>query len=179
MTCAYSQSGDYKCQFEHQFRYQYNGPIIIGGELWCQFHAPLEDKNGNPTYKRKWIPDEIKRFHKGISELRESSVTKQEKLDLSGVVFPGYANFQGAKFLEVDFSHFPAEARSGRVYHPPARRAVFDLEAAGRRREDGPFEESPIEVSDHVGEGVIAAGAGRRNRGEPLLNNSEKYDKYR
>ncbi|MCY4384772.1 MAG: pentapeptide repeat-containing protein [Nitrospinae bacterium] len=105
MTCAYSQSGNFECQFEHKFGHQYYRPVIIDGEHWCQFHAPLEDKNGNPTYKSKWSPDEIKGFYKGISELRENALAKQEKLDLSRVVFPGNAKFEGVQFPEVDFSH--------------------------------------------------------------------------
>ncbi len=112
MACAYTQSGNFECQFEHKSGHQYYRPIIIDGEHWCQFHAPLEDKNGNPTYKSKWLPDEIKGFYKGISKLRESSVTKQEKLDLRGVVFPGNANFEGVQFPEVDFSHARFEGRA-------------------------------------------------------------------
>lgn len=119
MTCAYRQRDNSKCQFEHQEQYHYNRPAIIEGERWCHFHAPLEDKNGNPTSKRKWVPDEIRRFYKGILELYESSVTKQEKLDLSGVVFPGNADFHGMEFSEVDFSfaRFEGEADfSGAIF---------------------------------------------------------------
>ena len=119
MTCAYCQRDNSKCQFEHQEQYHYNRPAIIEGERWCHFHAPLEDKNGNPTSKGKWIPDEIRRFYKGISELRENAIAKQEKLDLRGVVFPGNADFHGMEFPEVDFSlaKFEGEADfSGAIF---------------------------------------------------------------
>ena len=101
MTCAYSQSGNFECQFEHQ----YYRPVIVDGEHWCQFHAPLEDKNENPTSKKNWIPHEIQNFYSGVTKLCQIALQQRKKLDLSGVVFPGDTDFQDVEFPEVDFSH--------------------------------------------------------------------------
>ena len=107
MLCAYSQDGDSACQFEHQERW----PMIVDGKRWCSFHAPLENKDGSPTNKKIWGDEkysgtEYKEWFYGkISELRETALKEQKTLNLSGVVFPGKANFANVEFPEVDFSH--------------------------------------------------------------------------
>ncbi len=102
MPCAYHiEDTNSKCQFN----VQKDEFILVDNHTWCQFHASLEDKNGNRTQKGMWTPDETERFYTEISTLREETLKKQGKLDLSGIVFPGDASFQNLEFPDVDFSH--------------------------------------------------------------------------
>ena len=101
MPCAYGKGDNHECQF--------NRPedelMEVDGKKWCPFHAPLEDKNDNPTKKGRWAAIEIENFYNEISALRERAIARQETLNLRGVVFPGDANFQNVEFPEVDFSY--------------------------------------------------------------------------
>ena len=102
MPCAYHiEDTNSKCQFN----VQKDEFILVDNHTWCRFHASLEDKNGNRTQKGMWTPDETERFYTEISTLREETLKKQGKLDLSGIVFPGDASFQNLEFPDVDFSH--------------------------------------------------------------------------
>ena len=86
--------------------------MSVDRETLCMFHAPLENESGNLTWKGAWKVNQIQKFYEHISELREDALAKQEKLDLSGVVFPGDADFHGVEFPEVDFSHARFEGRA-------------------------------------------------------------------
>ncbi len=100
------------CQFSSN--YPENELMEVDGKQLCHFHAPLEDNSGNLTEKGKWRQDKNQKFYAEISELREKLLNSADDqvLDLSGIVFPGYVNFQGQKFPEVDFSN----ARFSGVY---------------------------------------------------------------
>ncbi|MDE0332492.1 MAG: pentapeptide repeat-containing protein [Nitrospinae bacterium] len=91
------------CQFSSN--YPENELMEVDGKQLCHFHAPLEDNSGNLTEKGKWRQDKNQKFYAEISELREKLLNSvdDQVLDLSGVVFPGYANFRGQQFPEVDF----------------------------------------------------------------------------
>lgn len=104
MKCAYSENGNSKCQFEH-IKNVLHLSVPADGEWFCPFHAPMKVKDGYPTAKGDWPDIYRKWIYEKILELREDALAKQEKLDLSGVVFPGDADFQDVEFPEVDFSH--------------------------------------------------------------------------
>ncbi len=114
MKCAYSENGNSKCQFEHieHIKNVLHLSVLADGKWWCPFHAPSYDKDGHPTEKGDWPDIYRKSIHEKILELREDALAKQEKLDLSGVVFPGDADFQDVEFPEVDFSHARFEGRA-------------------------------------------------------------------
>ena len=101
MPCAYDRDDNFGCQFEHL---EY-GSVRVDQKLWCIFHAPLKDANGQPTAKENWPGFAIDDFYRAISTLRENAIREGNTLNLSGVVFPGDANFQGKEFPEVDFSY--------------------------------------------------------------------------
>ena len=103
MKCAYSENGNSKCQFEH-LDHILSHSVYMDEKFWCPFHAPIYDKDGYPTRKGDWLEDSKKWFYSKISELRQNAIANQDKLDLSGVVFPKNAKFQGIEFPEVDFS---------------------------------------------------------------------------
>ena len=111
MTCAYSQSGNSKCQFEH-IEHVEHFSLLADGKMWCPFHAPVENSRGQRTVKGNWPDEYLKWFYEKISELRHYALQEQKTLDLSGVVFPNNADFQGVEFPEVDFHHarFEGEA---------------------------------------------------------------------
>ena len=101
MTCAYSQSDNYKCQFE----IQENELMEVDGKQWCPFHAPLKDQTGNPTEKGKWLGIQIHAFNAQILELSQNALKGSVELNLSGVIFPGDIIFQNTEFPNVNFSY--------------------------------------------------------------------------
>ena len=108
MWCDYNRGDTFKCQFDARK----NEFMNVDRETLCIFHAPLEDESGFLTWKGHWHDSQIKRFYEHISELRHFALQEQKKLDLSGVIFPGDANFEGVEFPEVDFSHARFEGKA-------------------------------------------------------------------
>ncbi len=59
---------------------------LSDGRRACQFHAPLQDTNGNGTEKAKWNEGGNKNFNGEVgNQIRNAG---RKKVDLSGVVFP-------------------------------------------------------------------------------------------
>ena len=109
MPCAgiRVESGDsitiIPCQFSSD--YPEHELMEVDGKQLCHFHAPLEDKSGKLTEKGEWTHNEINEFNQEIFTLLTNALRKQKSLDLSGVVFPKEARFQGREFPDVNFSH--------------------------------------------------------------------------
>ena len=102
MPCAFHIEGsNFKCQFN----FRESELIVANHKQWCPFHAPLEDASGKPTEKGEWTHHEINEFDKKILSLLTKTLNEQETLDLSGVIFPSEARFQGREFPDVNFSH--------------------------------------------------------------------------
>jgi uncharacterized protein YjbI with pentapeptide repeats len=80
--------------------------ILVDENAWCSFHAPLEDKDDNPTKKGMWkkIDSEFEKLYAAIHARIDAAKEIKETCDLTGVVFPGIANFTGKEFPSVCFS---------------------------------------------------------------------------
>ena len=102
MPCAFRVEGSNpRCQF----KYRESELIVANRKQWCPFHAPLEDESGKPTEKGEWKHHETNEFDKKISTLLTKALREQATLNLSGVVFPSEARFQGREFPDVNFSY--------------------------------------------------------------------------
>jgi uncharacterized protein YjbI with pentapeptide repeats len=78
-----------KCQFEeaHDF-------IGFDGKLWCRFHLPMRDGQGNDSSKAIWDGSTIEAFNQATFDLIGNAKTQNTKADFQGVVFPGTISFE-------------------------------------------------------------------------------------
>ena len=87
------------CQFgghEHDL-------INVDGVKLCPFHAPIENSDGNKTKKGFWDARQLREFYERVHVRIDTAKDNDDTCDLTGVVFPGVADFSEKEFPTVCF----------------------------------------------------------------------------
>lgn len=97
MPCCYSHqiSDQIKiCQF-HTREHELHEWM---GKKWCAFHLPLMDEYGKFTEKQVYPPNTVEKFNQAVFDYIDAHIN-DDKINLSGVVFPGPIDFSRYKYL--------------------------------------------------------------------------------
>jgi hypothetical protein len=111
-----------------QFEVPESELLSIDGELWCEYHAPIENKNMEKIEKGSWDGDAIKIFNKKVLDFTNKN---KDRCDLTGVIYPGVITFPEREysFISFDRTRFHDVASfNGCIFkaHVPFRNAEFN-----------------------------------------------------